>query len=149
MYRKILVALDGSATSRAALQQALGLARLTGAELCVLHVLDEGVLVWNSGELAAPDKILDALREGGERILKAARTAVDKAGCKARYRLIGSGAQPVYAVLLEEARKCRAELIILGSHGRRLLARLLLGSVADHVIHTAPVPVLLVRTRGK
>ena len=146
-YRKILVAVDGSAASNKGLREAIRLARAERARLFIVHVVDEfQAFAAMDGLVAAPGvDLLPALREGGKRVLAKAQAQASKHGLKSkailREMLTGPAAYPV----VREARKMRADLIVLGTHGRRGVRRLVLGSDAEQVVRTAPVPVLLVR----
>lgn len=146
-YRKILVAVDGSSASGKGLREAIRLARAESAQLFIVHVVDEfQAFAALDGLAAAPAAdLLPALREGGKRILARAKASADKQGVRARTVLRevlgGPAAQPI----VREAKKAGADLIVLGTHGRRGVRRLVLGSDAEQVVRTASVPVLLVR----
>jgi nucleotide-binding universal stress UspA family protein len=84
-------------------------------------------------------------REQAERVVAKAVAKADACGVSAKGRVIGGN--PVEA-LLRAARECGADLLVLGSHGRRGLHRLFLGSVAEHVVRSAPLPVLVIRTQN-
>jgi len=147
-YRKILVAVDGSTASAKGLREAVRLAKAGRARLFILHVVDEyPAFAALDGMMAgAPGAdLVPALREGGKRVLaKAQRFALKhkvKAKAILREMLSGPAAYPI----VREARKVGADLIVLGTHGRRGVRRLVLGSDAEQVVRTAPVPVLLVR----
>ena len=147
-YRKILVAVDGSPASSKGLREAIRLARAERAKLFIMHVVDEfQAFAAMDGLVGAPGAdLLSALREGGKRILaKAVGTALkQKIKPKGILREMLSG--PAAYPIVREARKLRADLIVLGTHGRRGVRRLVLGSDAEQVVRTASVPVLLVRT---
>jgi len=147
-YRKILVAVDGSPASSKGLREAIRLARAERAKLFIMHVVDEfQAFAAMDGLVGAPGAdLLSALREGGKRILAKAVGIALKQKIKPkgilREMLSGPAAYPI----VREARKLRADLIVLGTHGRRGVRRLVLGSDAEQVVRTASVPVLLVRT---
>ncbi|HEY8250961.1 MAG TPA: universal stress protein [Burkholderiales bacterium] len=147
-YRKILVAVDGSPASSKGLREAIRLARAERAKLLILHVVDEfQAFAAMDGLVGAPGAdLLSALREGGKRILAKAVGIALKQKIKPkgilREMLSGPAAYPI----VREARKLRADLIVLGTHGRRGVRRLVLGSDAEQVVRSASVPVLLVRT---
>jgi nucleotide-binding universal stress UspA family protein len=147
-YRKILVAVDGSKAAAKGLREAIRLAKAERAQLVVVHVVDEyPALAALDGMMAgAPGAdLVPALRAGGKRVLAKALAVAAKGGLKAkgvlREMLSGPAAYPV----VREARRQRADLIVLGTHGRRGVRRLVLGSDAEQVVRTASVPVLLVR----
>ena len=147
-YRKILVAVDGSPASGKGLREAIRLARAERAKLFILHVVDEfQAFAAMDGLVGLPGAdLLSALREGGKRILAKAVGIALKQKIKPkgilREMLSGPAAYPI----VREARKLRADLIVLGTHGRRGVRRLVLGSDAEQVVRTASMPVLLVRT---
>lgn len=147
-YRRILVAVDGSAPSTKGLREAIRLAKAGGARLFILHVVDEyPAFAALDGMMAgAPGAdLVPALREGGKRTLARAHAlaAKSKVPAKAILREMLSG--PAAYPIVREARKIGADLIVLGTHGRRGVRRLVLGSDAEQVVRTAAVPVLLVR----
>jgi nucleotide-binding universal stress UspA family protein len=147
-YRKILVAVDGSTASAKGLREALRLAKAEGARLFILHVVDEyPAFAALDGMMAgAPGAdLVPALREGGKRVLARAKTTAEKAGVPAKAILREMLSGPAAYPIVREAKKLGADLIVLGTHGRRGVRRLVLGSDAEQVVRTASVPVLLVR----
>jgi nucleotide-binding universal stress UspA family protein len=147
-YRKILVAVDGSAASAKGLREALRLAKAEDARLFILHVVDEyPAFAALDGMMAgAPGvDLVPALREGGKRVLAKAQAVAAKQNVKAKAILREMLSGPAAYPIVREARKVGADLIVLGTHGRRGVRRLVLGSDAEQVVRTAPVPVLLVR----
>jgi nucleotide-binding universal stress UspA family protein len=145
MYRKILVPLDGSATSARGLEEATGLARVTGATLVLLHVIDTYPL---AVEMATPDtwqKVIEGLRKHGEGLLERARTTVQNHGVAAIERLVEFPAGRVADAILDEAKAAECDVIVMGTHGRRGITHMMLGSDAERVVHEATIPVLLVR----
>jgi nucleotide-binding universal stress UspA family protein len=147
MYKRILVPLDGSATSRRGLREAIGLAKAHGARLRLLNVLDERFFVSTEEgySMVNVSELVDALRAGGQRALDDASKLALKQRVRVDVSLVESGGSPVSDVILDEARKARADLIIMGTHGRRGMNRMLLGSDAERVLRSSPVPVLLIR----
>jgi nucleotide-binding universal stress UspA family protein len=148
MFKRILVPVDGSPTSVHGLTQALQLARSQGATLYLLHVLDEHMLIGyaEGGAVAAvTEDFLAALRASGRRILERARAKVAKAGVKSKPLMVDNIMSSVAEVIIAEARRTRADLIVMGTHGRRGVSRLVLGSDSEGVVRGAPVPVLLVK----
>ncbi|MBX3621996.1 MAG: universal stress protein [Rhizobacter sp.] len=146
MYQHILVPVDGSPTATKGLDEALRLAKLTGAELRLLYVVDELMFVTSIQEYAAyTADLARALKEGGADILAKALATAQAAGVKADTQLVDSFNGRVADVIIEQAAGWPADLIVLGTHGRRGLRRLALGSDAEQVVRNATVPVLLVR----
>lgn len=143
-YRRILVAVDGSAASMKGLREAIRLAKDDRAQLLLVHAVND-YYAFASLDGFAPGVDLPALREGGRRILAKAQAVAEKSGIKAKTILRERIGGPAADVIVPEARRQRADLIVLGTHGRRGLRRLVLGSDAEQVVRTSPVPVLLVR----
>ncbi len=146
MFKRILVAVDGSATAELALQEAIKLAKDLNAELRLVHIVD--VININLGaDFPYPPGISEAIAKTGQEIL-------NKAGIVARYdevpvetQLIemDSLGQRIPEVIAADAEAWPADLIVIGTHGRRGLSHLFLGSVAEGVVRAATKPVLLIR----
>jgi len=146
MYQRILVPVDGSATSNAGLAEAIKLAKLTGARVRVLHVVDEmPFLMSANGYAAMPGDVFTLLKEAGQAVLEAARATVDAAGVPVDAALFDSLSGRLCDRVAEQVQKWGADVIVLGTHGRRGVGRMLLGSDAEQILRTAAVPVLLVR----
>lgn len=146
MYSRILVAIDGSPGAAHALQHAVGLAKGLSASLRIIHVVDIGLLP-SGPELSIDiDALLDARYVAAEKILAAARDSVQAPGLEVETRLLdtASPVQHVAAAIAEAAASWPADLLVLGTHGRRGVERWLLGSVAEGVARRSTVPVLLV-----
>ena len=151
MYSRILVATDGSATSELAIEQAARLAKDQGAQLRIVHVIEQSRLAFAAAGPVAVDLegIVEALRQSGKAALERGRAIAQKAGVQADAAIVGDDAvdDRVAMVLSDEARRWKADLIVLGTHGRRGINHLLMGSVAEAVARVAPAHVLLVRAR--
>jgi nucleotide-binding universal stress UspA family protein len=146
MYERILVPVDGSATSNQGLEEAIKLARLTGAKIKLLHVVDMWAFAATPyAGMALSPEILAQLKEGGQATLDAARTCVEAAGRSADTQLFDNISGRVCDVVVAEAKRWKADLIVIGTHGRRGIGRLVIGSDAEQILRLAPVPVLLVR----
>lgn len=145
MYQRILIAVDGSSTSDLALDEAAKLARDQRATVRIVHALDQVALVLDTPYVL--QEFLDAARKAGEEILERARTRMKEAGVDAETRLAGaeSFGERIASLVSAEAASWPADLIVIGTHGRRGFSSVLMGSVAMGVVRTAPVPVLLVR----
>jgi nucleotide-binding universal stress UspA family protein len=147
MYQRILVPVDGSPTSNTGLDEAIRLARLTGAQLRVLHVVDPMAITLGASAYGfAGADLLTALEDAGRAILQAARDRVAAAGVAVDTALAGPVGGRVCDHVVEQIRAWRADLVVLGTHGRRGVGRVLLGSDAEQVLRSATVPVLLVRS---
>lgn len=139
MFKRILVCVDGSDTSNKALVAALRLARDRDASLLLLHCVDELLL------LAAGGLGVGKAPESGVRVLDDAEAIAKSAGVAAEKRLVQLPAQRLGETVADQAVEWNADLVVIGSHGRRGVGRLLLGSGAEQILRLAPVPVLCVR----
>lgn len=145
MFKQILVAVDGSHTSGLALQEAIKLGKEFQSALRVVHVVDEVSLNWpESGDFLA---VTETFRKAGQMILDKAKDEMQKAGLTPEAKLleIETLGHRVAEVIATEAEKWPADLIVIGSHGRRGVSRLLLGSVAEGVSRLSHTPVLIIR----
>jgi len=146
MYQRILVPIDGSETSDRALQEALKLAN-DEAQVYVVYVLEEVYpLVEASYETVSYSSIQEAMSQTGKRVLEEAAEKLGQSGVKVETALLMAEDQRVSTVIANEAKDMHADLIVIGTHGRSGLSRLLLGSVAEGVVRQATVPVLLIRS---
>jgi nucleotide-binding universal stress UspA family protein len=145
MYQRILVPVDGTSTAAQGLREAIELARDQKAEILLLHIVDEWRVA--AGDIAAVnlDAGAKALREAGAELLKRAEARVREAGIGVKTALVEELGVPVGECIVQRARQWPADLIVCGTHGRRGMSRLLLGSSAEYILRHAPVPVLLVR----
>ena len=149
MFRRILVPIDGSPTSNRGLEKAIGLASDQTAKICLLHVVDE-LAVGADGMMYMPpsyiDEFIRALRAGGKELLVRAEAKVRKHGIEVEAVLLETVGRRVADLIIKQAKKWRADVIVLGTHGRRGLSRVVMGSDAELVLRETPVPVLLVRS---
>jgi nucleotide-binding universal stress UspA family protein len=149
MYRNILVPIDGSKASMIGLKHAIALAKDQSARIRVLNVVDEAIIATAmadaAGAMVIPD-VIDSLKAEGSKVLEQARAMAESAGANSEAVQIASRGQPVSDVILREAKRAKADLIVMGTHGRRGLNRLLLGSDAERVLRESTVPVLLTRS---
>jgi nucleotide-binding universal stress UspA family protein len=145
--KRITYASDFSPASLAAFPHALGLARLTGAELTILHVLPSALPPFIDGGYV-PQEIWDQVDAGmraqaSREMDRLLAQAVD-AGVRATASLVETGVPADQIV--RAAEDAKTDLLVLGTHGRTGVARFVLGSVATRVVATASCPVLTVRT---
>ena len=149
MFRRILVPIDGSTTSNRGLEEAIGLASDQKAKICLLHVVDE-LAVGADGMMYMPpsyiDEFIRALRAGGKKLLTRAEAKVRKQGIEVEVVLLETVGRRAADLIIRQAKKWRADVIVLGTHGRRGLSRVVMGSDAELVLRETPVPVLLVRS---
>jgi nucleotide-binding universal stress UspA family protein len=146
MYQNILVPVDGSPTANLGLDEATKLARLTSGHIRLVHVIDElSMMVGLEWYAAMPTTAIQQLRDGGQAILDAAAARVRKQGVEVDTALIDNLSSRVADQVLRQAAEWPAELIVIGTHGRRGLPRLFMGSDAEQIVRLATMPVLLVR----
>jgi nucleotide-binding universal stress UspA family protein len=146
MYSRILVPIDGSEPAKRALQEAIAIATATKAGLVVLNAVHEPPLVvMDSVSIVYYNDLLPTLRRAGEELVAAAAKAATEAGLDCESVIVDAATQPVWEAILEQVAACHCDLIVMGTHGRRGLKRLTLGSDAELVVRHASVPVLLVK----
>ncbi len=145
MYKRILVPLDGSPTSARGLDEAIALANALGSTLRLLHVVTDFPMVADMALAASPAAFRDELRKYGEGVLNAAAKLAADRGVKAEKEVRDAMGPRPASMIIDEAAVARCDLIVMGTHGRRGVSRLLLGSDAALVLQQSRVPVLLVR----
>ncbi len=143
MYHKILVPTDGSPTAVCGLEEAIKLAKDQRAQIRLIHVVDEFVMV--SPYAVLPDSVIEELRTAGKAILVDAQKKVQDAGIAVDTQLLEAFGSAAGGHIVEAAQKWPADIIVCGTHGRRGVRRILLGSDAEYLVRHSPVPVLLVR----
>jgi len=148
MYQKIFVAIDDSPTSQKALAEAIGLAANTKAALCIAHAADESLLAQHGmglGSYIDIDRTKQAIRDTSQALLDDAAKQAAAAGITAETRLLEASNQRVAEQIAAGAEAWGADLIVIGTHGRRGFARLLVGSVAENLVRIANCSLLMVR----
>lgn len=148
MFKKILVPVDGSRTSRLGLEEAIKLAKNQHSVLYLLHVLEEQPIVQDPGMTAGTfiDDFLRSVRESGKQVIADAEAAARKSRVRTRSVVVETLSGLTADLIVKQAKKLKVDLIILGTHGRRGIKRLVMGSDAEGVVRNTPVPVLLVRS---
>ncbi|MGB1111020.1 MAG: universal stress protein [Gammaproteobacteria bacterium] len=136
--QKILVAVDGSSNSTNALNQAIALAQPLGASITLITVID----MYIESMSVAVDMEEELSREA-RTVLDDDKALVESAGVTCADTIVHMGGEP-HAFIVDEAKAHHVDLIVVGSHGRTGLSRLLHGSVSESVIGHAPCPVLVV-----
>jgi nucleotide-binding universal stress UspA family protein len=145
MYQRILVPTDGSNTANAGLREALKLAKDRGSRLRLIHVVDEILGISSPIYGAAYDDIIAGLRKSGNDILADAESLARKEGLTAETQLVEAMGRPAGEVVISAAKEWQADLIVCGTHGRRGLRRIVMGSDAEYIVRHAPVPILVIR----
>ena len=145
MYQRILVPLDGSATAQCGLREAIGFAGGQNATLFFLHVVDNFSMLVEMTSVRTYEEMLKGLRHYGLEVLAKARHAAEETGihCESLMREVTN--ERVADVIVDQAKQHACDLIVMGTHGRRGFSRIAMGSEAEQVARTSPVPVLLVR----
>lgn len=144
MFKRILVPVDGSATSLQAVRAAIGLAQSLGAAVSLVCVIDPYPFVGvGEGEATGLKHYLSAALAEAQRAIHAAQTACKSAGLSTDSLVVENRAP--FEGILEAAKGQGADLIVMGSHGRTGLQKLLLGSVTQKLLSHAEVPVMVVR----
>lgn len=145
MYERILVPIDGSDASNAGLREALKLAKDRGSRLRFIHVVDE--ILGMSPQIfgAAYDDVIAELRKAGHSILADAESLARSEGLTAETQLVEAMGRVAGELVISAAKEWPADLIVCGTHGRRGLRRIVMGSDAEYIVRHAPVPVLIIR----
>jgi len=147
MYKRILVPTDGSPLSKKAVRSAVDLAASLGAELVALNVVPRYPTAFFEGAISLPPEDVARVEkewaERGQALAGSVEAAARKAGVKARAVTMSSDL--VAESVLAAARKHKCDLVVMASHGRKGLRRLLLGSETQHVLTHGQVPVLVLR----
>jgi len=145
MFKRIEVPIDGSSTSLLALETAVGLAKQQNAAVRVIQVIDLGPMYRGALSGVSIANLERAIIQGAETDLANAAAIAGKAGMGVETALIQGNERRISRVIVDDANRWGADLVVVGTHGRHGLARLVLGSVAEGIARAASVPVLLVR----
>lgn len=145
LYKRILIPTDGSEYTKAATMQGLALAKLIGAEVTALFVIDDNIYTnkyWGPVIYTAANDLTQVIEEEGKKAVDFVKNEGEKIGVKVVTRIEpGSPAE----IIARHSKKF--DLIVMGTFGRTGVSKLLLGSVADKLIRLAECPVLVVRNR--
>ena len=144
MYKQILVPIDGSDTSNLALKHAIALAKDQRSMLRLFNIVD---LTPTYSSVNAPQVIerQDALQAEGQKVIADGSATVLAAGIQCDSKCIAASDKHAYDLIEEEANRWPADLIVIGTHGRRGIRRVFLGSVAEGLARISSKPVLLIR----
>ncbi len=147
MYERILVAVDGGPSSELAIAQAVGLAKQLDAEVKVLFVVDDSELFFEAAYIVDPADILRGMVEVGKKALSSAARRFENAGVRCLTELAEKPVSPgnISGTIVSHAEQWPADLIIMGTHGRRGMRRVIMGSVSEGVVSKSSRPVLLIR----
>ena len=144
MYKRILAPIDGSETSDFAAQEAIRLAVDQHADLRFIHVMEEAYLPYTEGYIDIA-VLRDAVRQQGHRILSKSTAFAAQAGLRCEQALLEAHGERTSRIIIDDAEQWNADVIVMGTHGRRGLDHMIFGSLAEGVVRFSPLPILLVR----
>ncbi|RQS08692.1 universal stress protein [Burkholderia sp. Bp9002] len=147
MYTKIMVAVDGSASSRLALDEGLKVAKASGARLVAVYVADKSVLFTYAGRVD-PHALIEEIRRDGVAVLRDAERTIARAAVNGETELIETESigEDIAERLQRYVDEQAIDLAVVGTHGRRGIRRIMVGSVAERFLRGSRCPVLLVRS---
>lgn len=147
MYQKILIATDGSTLSRKAVNSGLALAALTGASVVALKVVPRYPVSYFEGGVAlSADNVADVEKQWADAamaVVQSVQDAAEAEGIKAKAVTVSSDFTA--EAIINAAKKHKCDLIVMASHGRRGMKRVLMGSETMHVLTHSHIPVLVLR----
>ena len=147
MYQRILVATDGSKLSQKAVTHAITLADMTGAELVALKVVPRDPLTYFEGGMTVAMNEVNRIEEEWLAEAKATVNAVKSAAQKkaVKVKAVTVKSDLIAETIMATAKRSQCDLIVMASHGRKGIRRLLLGSETQHVLTHSAIPVLVLR----
>ncbi len=146
MYKRIVVPVDGSETAQKALTTALQMARESNGCVHLVHVV-EGLAPMAADPYGAySGEVIEVMRQSGRKILDDALALPRAEGVQADTQLFDNFGARLAEVVADSATRFNADLMVVGTHGRRGLGRVLMGSGAEQIIRLSPVPVLVLRS---
>lgn len=145
MFKRIIVPVDGSETSNKALDTAVQLARQAQGRVRLIHVVEAMAYLSGYDQFGSSGDLIRIMRETGAKVLQDGMAAAQQAGVEADQMLYDNFGEHLADVVSEAAKLWNADLIVVGTHGRRGIGRVLMGSGAEQIIRMAPVPVLVIR----
>ena len=150
MFKRILVTMDDSKTAHYALDKAIELASEQKALLRIVHVVDY-VNLTAGVEGVNVERFMESLKDFGKELLHRAVARAAEKGVKAQQKLIESSEimSHIAGQILTDADKWRADLIVIGTHGRKGIKRLFWGSVAESIIRDTTKPILIFRKKQR
>jgi nucleotide-binding universal stress UspA family protein len=139
-FQRILIAIDQGPIAARAMEVGADLAKALGAQIALVHVVDPKLASAPEGGYP-PSVILDEFRQEGRQLLKAASLRIGGDPPPREYLVEGNSSREI----IKTAGEWKADLIVLGTHGRSGISRVFLGSTAEGVVRNSPIPVLTVR----
>jgi nucleotide-binding universal stress UspA family protein len=147
MYARILVPVDGSDASARGLDEAIDLARHLQARMQLVHIVEPYVMVTPETMPITVQQIAEIRRSAGIKLLQESESKARNAGVEVEVELIESPGGSAGEHIVNKAKEMDANLIVCGTHGRRGMRRMLMGSDAEYVVRRSAIPVLLVRNK--
>ncbi len=148
MYKRIMVAVDESFMTSQVMEAAIELAKATGAQVAICHAIDETILAQREVAMMLPNSVGKTearMRLGAEGFLDRLQQTVRSAGVEAEIKLVESEQKHVSDMLIDAAGEWQADLLVVGTHGRRGIERFFVGSVAERLVRKGQTSLLLVR----
>jgi nucleotide-binding universal stress UspA family protein len=149
MYKQILCPIDGSSTSNCGMAEAINLAKELQAKLRFLHVIDTYLPILDENGGLNVVYLADIQRSQGKKILALAKERARQSGISAECTIVESIGERVSKQIIKQVEEWPADLVVMGTHGLRGLARFMMGSDAEMVVKQSHVPVLLVKTHSQ
>lgn len=153
MYERILVSIDGSNPSNRAIDEAVKLVALSQGKIRLVSVVPSLANAYAAGAYSGfvPLESQESFEKETDEILANAQVELKKRGVDAETKLVSleAGTDEIADAVLREAQAWNADVIVLGTHGRRGINRLLLGSVAETLLRITTLPILLVKAGEK
>lgn len=146
MYKRIVVPVDGSETAQKALVTALQMARESSGCVHLVHVVEGLTSMAVDPYGAYSGNVVEVMRQSGRKILDDALELARAAGVQADTQLFDNFGERLAEVVADSATRFNADLMVVGTHGRRGPGRVLMGSGAEQIIRLSPVPVLVLRS---
>jgi len=147
MYAKILVPIDGSETSTLGLNEAIRLAKNQGGRIRLINIVNELIVVLPEAYVNI-ERVIDELRARGKAILDSSEATVRSGGVEVDTTLVEAMGNQAGDKIIQQAKEWGADLIVCGTHGRRGIRRIVMGSDAEYIVRHTPVPILLVRSHA-
>lgn len=144
MYKRILVPVDGSPVSALGLREAVRFAKDQHARLRIIHIVDESALVQYPGPVDITGQMLKTFIKDGEKTLSKAVALARRYGIQPEHVLYKTMVGALTDVILTEAKKWRADVIVMGTHAKSGIQHFFLGSAAETIARATLLPVLLI-----
>ena len=143
MFKKIYVPLDNTDISDKVLVEAIDLAKATGGELRIGHVVNLEQVTFGI-EMVGVAELKDALINIGKTLIDQVKARLDKEGVKAEVKLIENYGSDIASLIVEDAQDFGADLFILGSHHLGSFSDFITGGIAEDLAHDTDIPILLI-----